>query len=369
MIAGEVIRVRGARENNLKEASASRRQDPPRMLPTPSITAQLSPIGLSDFDERLYEAIIDNRGLPLAELAQTTGLSERQAARSLRILEASGLVSRSPTRPPRFLAAPPDMAIEVLVLRRQEELERTRLAVRHFSDRFRRASSTAAVEVVEILVGRDAQVQRVMQLFTHVQKQLLVFDKEPYVIGAAGTKDAELELLRRRVEVRGVYDDEVLRRPGAPDEMVSMGEAGEQARVMRGVPMKLLIADGELALVPLSLNTPGGAVVVVHRSALLDALTTLFETLWDRAVPLDHVTGGSAIGTRGRGLSATDQRILMLLSLGTKEQSIAMNLGLNERTIGRHIERMMMKYGVRTRFQLGQKVAEDVRRGDVSDDQ
>jgi hypothetical protein len=55
-----------------------------------------------------------------------------------------------------------------------------------------------------------------MQPFTHVQKQLLVFDKEPYVIGAARTKDAELALLRRRVEVRGVYDDEVLRRPGRP---------------------------------------------------------------------------------------------------------------------------------------------------------
>jgi hypothetical protein len=59
-----------------------------------------------------------------------------------------------------------------------------------------------------------------------------------------------------------------------------MGEAGERDRVMQGVPMKLLIAHGELALVPRSLDTPGGAVVVVHRSALLDALTTLFGTLW-----------------------------------------------------------------------------------------
>lgn len=339
------------------------------MLPTARMAAQLSPIGLSDFDERLYEAIIDNRGLPLAELAQASGLSERQAARSVRTLEASGLVSRSPTRPPRFLAASPELAIEVLVLRRQEELERTRLAVRHFEDRFRRSSSTSAVEVVEILVGRDAQVQRVMQLFTHVRKQLLVFDKEPYVIGAAGTRDAEFELLRRRVEVRGVYDDEVLRQSGGPDAMVRMLEAGEQSRVMRGVPMKLLIADRELALVPLSRDTPGGAVVVVHRSALLDALITLFEALWERAAPLDRVTGEPAVGVRGNGHSATDQRILMLLSAGVTEQSIAMNLSLNERTIGRHIERMMMKYGVQTRFQLGQKVAEDVRRGDVSIDQ
>jgi DNA-binding CsgD family transcriptional regulator/sugar-specific transcriptional regulator TrmB len=342
--------------------SAAARQ---AMLPTSGAPAQLSPIGLSALDERLYEAIIDHRGLPLVELAQTSGLSERQAARSVRVLEANGLVSRSPTRPPRFLAAPPELAIKVLVLRHQEELERTRLAVRHFDDRFRRASSTSAVEVVEILVGREAQVQRVKQLFTHVQKQLLIFDKEPYVIDNAENQDLEVELLRRGLEVRGIYDEEVLKRPGSADHLVRMRDAGEHARVMRGVPMKLLIADGELALVPLSLDAPGGAVVVVHRSALLDALITLFETLWDRAAPLDHATGTSSVGVSGPGSSATDQRILMLLSAGMTEQSIAMNLGLNERTIGRHIERMMIKYGVQTRFQLGQKLAEDVPRGAV----
>jgi len=59
-------------------------------------------------------------------------------------------------------------------------------------------------------------------------------------------------------------------------------------RVADQLPMKLVLADGELGLVPLAV-TPGGkpGAVLLHRSGLLDALEALFETVWRGAHPLE----------------------------------------------------------------------------------
>ena len=54
------------------------------------------------------------------------------------------------------------------------------------------------------------------------------------------------------------------------------------------LPMKLVIADADLALVPLAVaskDEPGA--VLLHRSGLLAALEALFESIWSRAHPLE----------------------------------------------------------------------------------
>jgi hypothetical protein len=66
--------------------------------------------------------------------------------------------------------------------------------------------------------------------------------------------------------------------------------------------MKLAIADRRLALVPLRLeasSTDEGAVLV-HPSALLEALTELFNLLWSRAVAV------RAAGERDAGGAGDD---------------------------------------------------------------
>ena len=63
---------------------------------------------------------------------------------------------------------------------------------------------------------------------------------------------------------------------------------GEQARVLPDAPTKLLLADDRIGLIPLQ-AAPSSieSIVVVHPSALLEALGALFESLWARALPVD----------------------------------------------------------------------------------
>jgi DNA-binding NarL/FixJ family response regulator len=54
-----------------------------------------------------------------------------------------------------------------------------------------------------------------------------------------------------------------------------------------------------------------------------------------------------------------DVRLVRLLGLGLKDESIARHLGCSLRTVRRRVAQLMDGYGVQTRFQLGVAAAQD----------
>jgi len=128
------------------------------------------------------------------------------------------------------------------------------------------------------------------------------------------------------------------------------------------------VADRSVALVPLSDGAHSGAggpvAMYVRAPGLIRLLIGLFESVWERAVPVRLVSadGTPADGTRATGIEAEgspteptdlDLRILSLLMLGSTDAAIAKQLGLGLRTVQRRVAHMMELAGVSTRLQLG----------------
>jgi DNA-binding NarL/FixJ family response regulator len=88
----------------------------------------------------------------------------------------------------------------------------------------------------------------------------------------------------------------------------------------------------------------------VHRSAVLDALSALFEALWDVALPLRL---GDRDGDDSGGLSTDDRLLLNLLTAGVPDEAMARHLQISYRTVQRRLQALMQRAGVTTRFQLG----------------
>jgi DNA-binding NarL/FixJ family response regulator len=129
--------------------------------------------------------------------------------------------------------------------------------------------------------------------------------------------------------------------------------AGEVARVLPGLPLKLVVVDRRTALLPLTLDRALAQTAVIHRSTLLDAMVTLFEMFWERALPL-----GS--GTATQELTEQDRTVLALLVTGAKDEAIARELGIGVRTLRRRMRHLMAILDAETRFQAGMQA---VRRG------
>ena len=330
------------------------------MLATEPTPGWLEHIGVDGEAERVYVRLIDTSGATLDEIARLTPMPRQRASAVCARLEALGLVSRSTGRPTRYVPASPDVAIESLVRRRSEGLERARLSAISLLERYRRGmrSSTRIDEFVEVIAGGDAIAQRFRQLQSAVEREIRVFDKPPYVLAPEANEPSELELLRRGVVARVVYDTSAL----MPDQLRNIQHLmaqGEQARTMSDVPIKLVIADRRVGLVPLRPQDPGlEGRLVVHESPLLDALIMLFDTLWERAMPLRGRVAGPSVQPQSRTIADEDRTLLMLLTAGLKDEAIAQRLGVTERTVARRMQRLFHTIGAQTRFQAGLKAAE-----------
>jgi len=124
---------------------------------------------------------------------------------------------------------------------------------------------------------------------------------------------------------------------------------GEQARVRPDLPLKMLMVDDRMAVIPISASEQTNIAYVIHPSSLLDALITLFEAEWDRGVPLS--VDGPVDGASGPYEETKD--LLMLLASGLTDQGIARSLGWSMRTTQRRIHALMEDLGATTRFQMG----------------
>jgi sugar-specific transcriptional regulator TrmB len=313
----------------------------------------LDTLGVSAEDEAAYRALLERPRSTLAELASPAGRGQAALRRSLTRLAELGLVSLVPGRPTRFLAARPDVAVDALVARRTEELERSRAAARLLLADVPVDGRHRPEDQVEIVVGQDAVAAQFRHLQHSAEEEMLVLDRPPYAQNPSEPNPAEDPLLARGVSLRAVYAPEAFEVPGALELTATAVAAGEQARVHANVPMKLVVVDLRSALLPLTDDQEDAveSALVVHNPTLVAALGEMFELLWQVATPLP--VGPHAARVVPVEGEPDDGPLLALLAAGLKDEAIARQLGVSLRTVQRRISTVMRGLGARTRFQAG----------------
>ncbi|WP_406179870.1 helix-turn-helix domain-containing protein [Streptomyces sp. NBC_01006] len=317
----------------------------------------LDVLGLEPDDERVYRVLL---GLPnsTAELLSDRLLVPRaDVDKALSRLVGWGLVIRSADE--QFTAAPPAMALGSLISQRRDGLRMAEQALVTFAEEHRAAMTGSSInDLIEVVTGVDAIGHRFLQVQHAARTQVRTFITAPFVAVPPDENTAEPVALGRGVQFRAILDRAALTEPGIVTDAIRSLRNGVQLRVADRLPMKLVLADADLGLVPLAV-TPDGepGAVLLHRSGLLDALDALFETVWLTAHPLVLSGNGGAGETtveRGpEGPTDLDRRILALLLAGLTDQAVATQLGVSPRTLQRRLRHLMDMAGVRTRMQLG----------------
>lgn len=314
----------------------------------------LGAIGLDERQEAAYRALVAAGAAELSDLAHRLCLTEAETERVLRRLEQQGLAGRSSSRPGRWVAAPPGVALGALLVQQRHELEQAELASALLVEEYRtETSEPEAHDLVEVVTGAAAVAQRFHQVQLAAAHEVcsLVTGKPtavPRTENGLGERAASCGVVRRVVVER-----EVLSLPSGILELSAALGRDEQCRVVERVPTRLVIADGSLAMVPLTGRGAESAALVVHASGLLESLTGLFEAVWRDAVPLRLGEGGGGVREDSAGPDPTDLEILSLLLAGLTDASVAKQLELGLRTVQRRVKGLMELTGVSTRLQLG----------------
>jgi DNA-binding CsgD family transcriptional regulator len=327
------------------------------MLPSMGMLGEL---GLTDFEEEVYLAVLDRPGSAPSDLAVRCATTTPKVLRTLAALQQLGLITGLADSAPGYSAIRPDLAIGVLIRQREERLAQLGSAVTELTKRFHEASrGHTPAELIEVVHGPDAIRQRWLQLQRSARCEIRALDKPPYI--AAGNP-AEPGLLATGVRYRTVCDRAALDYPGRLEDLWEAAEAGEDCRIAPDVPIKLFLADDRMALAPLHQPQDVESAVIVHPSALLDALGALFESVWQRSLPLAAFRAGASTDTTA--LSDEQRRLLLLLAAGYTDEAIARKLDRGYRTVQRHIGVLMDSLSAQTRFQLGLRAAGLLNAGD-----
>lgn len=305
-------------------------------------------LGLDDAAAQVYRALLEMSPAPLSAIGTAAGLDDAELATAYAALVDAGLASAAEGSGDVVAPVPPTAGLEVLVRHRAAEVEESRIAVGGAFESFRRQRLASYNDhLVEVVTG-EAVGLRMRQAWASARDQIRQFDSPPY-FPLPGARDDALATLARGVTQRVVYSRESLEHPGHLKDVIEpCVKAGEQARVLPSVPVKLVIIDEAYALVSLSIREADvhNTMLVVQPCGLLSALVALFEQSWQTALPFHGRT------TRPGGLSPTDRRLLWLLAGGANDEVIARELGISRRTLFRRLQVLMAQLGAANRFQM-----------------
>ncbi|HEU4946708.1 MAG TPA: LuxR C-terminal-related transcriptional regulator [Kribbella sp.] len=321
----------------------------------------LESLGLTPDECSMYLLLVDRPAATTHEVGEDwRPASGASPASVLAALEAKGLVTTLTGRPVRHAAVAPDVALDNLARVREEQIARARVIAVELTERWRRAGRvTVPAELIEIVVGREATLQRSEQIQRTSTEEVLIIDTPPYAAEHLGNP-LESQLLSEGVTgYRCLYDHSALEIPGKYEAIRALAADGEVARVIPGLPLKMVMGDRRIAMLPLETAPEAiSAAAVIHPSSLLDSLHLLFETLWHRAIPLapDLTTTSPQPGRR---LDPLEQDVVRLLVTGLTDKAIGRQLGLAERTVQRRVHGIMQTYGVHNRLQLGMLLVRD----------
>ncbi|MEU0990785.1 LuxR family transcriptional regulator [Streptomyces sp. NPDC005953] len=305
-------------------------------------------LGLDQAAARVYLTLLETAPAPLITIAEAVGMDAAELATAYDALVDAGLASAAHTDADVVAPVPPTAGLEILARHRAAEVEESRIAVGGAFESFRRQRLAAYNDdLVEVVTG-DAIGPRMRRAWASAREQIRQFESPPYFPLPGATDDA-LATLARGVTQRVVYSRASLEEPGHLKDVIEpCVRAGEQARVLPSVPVKLVIIDEAYALVSLSIKEADvhNTMLVVQPCGLLSGLMALFELSWQSALPFQGRT------TRPGGLPPADRRLLWLLAGGAGDDVIARELGISRRTLFRRLQVLMAQLGAANRFQM-----------------
>lgn len=309
-------------------------------------------LGLSQVEEQVYLALLKRGGADTAELAQVlvpSVVGGLEAA--LEVLHQRGLVERAAADPPRWLPVDPAVALADHIAGKEQELQRTRQMVEELAEQYVQAAAPLRArpqDLMEIVVGARNVMERLRGEHRGAKREVRSMERPPYVQVNTEPNPIEMELLAQGVAHRVIYEENAVDLPGRWNDLIGGIEAGEQARVAPRLPVKVLLIDDRLALLP---ARAGGlftdALLVVYPGALLELLSNVFEIAWEQAIAL-RLTAGAV-----KSEHADEQLVLSMLASGLTDDAMARHLGVSVRTVQRRVREISARLGAKTRFQAG----------------
>ncbi|MEX2547736.1 MAG: helix-turn-helix domain-containing protein [Chloroflexota bacterium] len=258
------------------------------------LVAQLTRLGLTSYEAKAYLTLIRRDSFTAAQVARQSGLPRQRIYDVLGSLVQKGLAVSRPGNVVKYAATAPELAIDLLLTAHRDELSRMERDARGMVTDLKPAfeagqAHTDPLEYIEVLRDRRAINERFAELQSAVKKEILVFTKPPYATPPQENIEG-LEVIQTH-EARSLYEFSVFDEPAVMRGVQRFVEAGEDARFVPELPLKLVIIDETIVMFGMEDPVAGSSeltIVVVEHKSLAKVLKTAFNAIWETGLTFDQ---------------------------------------------------------------------------------
>ena len=270
--------------------------------------------GLNSYEAKSYMSLLERNRLTAVEVARLAGIPRAKVYETLETLTSRGFCHTIPGKVKKYSAVNPSAMKDIFVQMEREKLESkleklrdeikekeaeldTKIKsadglVKKLAPMFERSRSEHdPLEYIEI-IREPLQLQnRICQLIDSAEQEVLVFSKPPSL--ASREKILEQIELEQESMKKGVISKCIYEIPQTLEQKKWLLEyigiaarAGEQAKVIKEIPIKMMIFDERVVVFTLEdpvFHKPSTTTQIIEHRSLAKSLKILFETIWNQA--------------------------------------------------------------------------------------
>ena len=255
---------------------------------------RLHRLGLTSYEARAYLALLRRDSSTAAETARIAGLPRQRVYDVLSSLVEKGLASTRPGKAVKYSATSPEQALGSLIAQHRHQLADLERETTSMLDALTPAylagqEHTDPLEYIEVLRDRRAINERFGELEAGIKDEILVFTKPPYATPVFEHEEG-LEVVSSH-RARSVYEFSAFDDSRSAEAIRRYIEAGEEARFVDELPLKLVIIDVQIVMFGIEDPVGGSSVltmIVVDHPSLARLLKIAFEAVWQTGLTFDE---------------------------------------------------------------------------------
>lgn len=261
-------------------------------------------LGLSERETKVYIELLSKKSFTSSELQKSAGIPRTKIYEVLLKLINRGIcVERQVGKTRYYEALEPKRALNKILddykNNFQVEFEKKKNLAENLSEVFnpvfeKNKDIDSPLEIVEVIKDKVKAQERILHAFRNSKSEVLSLVKGPYVCDTAARINAQVreerKLLKRGVAYRKIYESgELNEHELLIDQFKPLAKYGEQLKVIKSIPIKMVIYDQEMVIFPLQdvLKDPDElTIILVQHKQMVSACRMLFDSLWRIAKPL-----------------------------------------------------------------------------------
>lgn len=317
----------------------------------------LEPLGVDEATFAVYHALLREPDSTPEQIASLLNCPLAEVHHRMDRLRKLDLLVPTWTNPTVEHAVHPRVGLSGLAERRRSELNQllgelgqAEASAEVLAEQYNELLTSRTSGDVEVLRGRANASRRIEELGLKARESFWgLIPAHVDDIVAPAEESPDLPLLDRGIRMRTIYLQSMTVSKQGLEFAAFMYKRGNEVRATPTLPMRLLLIDHEIAIMPLNPEVES-AGAVIHRSPSVLALAmALFDSYWARATelfaPEDREDNSP--------LTPHEAEVLRLLAGGAKDEQVARLLGISLRTARRITANLSERLDATSRFELG----------------